>query len=105
MRLQVQSLALLSGLRIRYCELCCCERWLGSHVAVAVAAVVPIRPPAWEPPYAVGAALKKTPQKFQNIGHRTSHINKNFKIHSLLFSNEIALNDVCCSENDALNNF
>ena len=42
MRLRVQSLALLSGLRIR----CCCElwcrsqMWLGSRVAVAVAVAV-----------------------------------------------------------------
>ena len=53
MRLQVQSLALLSVLRIRHC----CELWcrskmqLGSGVAVA-----PIRALAWEPPYATGMA-------------------------------------------------
>ena len=41
---------------------CCCELWCrsqtrcGSRVAVAVAQ---IRPLAWEPPYAKGAALKK----------------------------------------------
>ena len=56
MRTRVPSLALLSGLRIlRCCELQC--RWqtrLGSGVAVA-----PIRPLAWEPPYATGTALKK----------------------------------------------
>ena len=49
MRLQVQSLALLSGLRIQRC----CELWCRP------AAVAPSRPLAWEPPYAVGAALKK----------------------------------------------
>ena len=39
MRLRVQSLASLSGLRIQCCcELCCrSQMWLGSHVAVAVA--------------------------------------------------------------------
>ena len=53
MRLQVRSLASLSGLRIWHC----CELWcrlqsrLGSDVAVAV-----FRPLAWEPPYAAGAA-------------------------------------------------
>ena len=38
MRLQVQSLALLRGLRIqRYCELWCrSQTWLRSHVALAV---------------------------------------------------------------------
>ena len=63
MRLQIQSLASLSGLRM----CCCCELWcslqmqLGSCVAMAVgrpAAVVPIQPLAWELPYAVGEALK-----------------------------------------------
>ena len=39
--------------------------WLGSRVAVVVAvwrrlvATTPIRPLAWEPPYAAGAALEK----------------------------------------------
>ena len=39
MRLQVRSLALLSGLRIQRCrELWCrSQMWLGSHVAVALA--------------------------------------------------------------------
>ena len=37
---------------------------LGSHVAVAVAAAAaPIRPLAWEPPYAEGAVLEKTKKK------------------------------------------
>ena len=57
----VQSLPLLSGLTIR----CCRELWcrlqtrLGSRVAWLwrrLAATAPIRPLAWEPPYAVGAA-------------------------------------------------
>ena len=56
MRLRVRSLASLSGLRIRWsCELWCrLKMWLGSGVAVA-----PIRPLAWETPYAANAALKK----------------------------------------------
>ena len=66
MRLQVQSLAMLSGLRIRCChELWCRSKtWLGSGVAVAL-----IRPLAWEPPYAVGAALErqKTKKKKKKI--------------------------------------
>ena len=36
---------------------------LWSGVAVAVAYIAPIQPLAWEPPYAVGAALKKTRKK------------------------------------------
>ena len=61
MRTQVRSLVLLSGLRIRDC----CDLWyrsqtqFGSCVAVAVAvAVALIQPLAWEPLYAVSAALK-----------------------------------------------
>ena len=33
--------------------------WLGSGIASRLAATAPIRPLAWEPPYAVGMALKK----------------------------------------------
>ena len=58
MRLWVQSLASLSGLKIWHChELWCrSQTRLGSGIAVAVAL---IRPIAWEPPYAAGAALEK----------------------------------------------
>jgi len=68
MRLRVQSLALLSELRIQRChELWCrSQKWPGSCVAVAVcrlAAVAPIRPLVWEPPYAVGMALKRKKEK------------------------------------------
>ena len=66
---QVQSLPLLSGLTIRRCrELWCrLQMRLGSRVAVALALLwlwprpettAPIRPLAWEPPYAMGAALE-----------------------------------------------
>ena len=62
MRLRVQSLALLSGLRIwRCCELWCrLQTQLRSCIAVALANTDPISPLAWEPPCAVGAALEKT---------------------------------------------
>ena len=49
MRIQVQSLALLSELRIWGC----CELWC------RLAAAAPIRPLAFEPPYAAPAGLKK----------------------------------------------
>ena len=49
MRLQVQSLALLSRLRI----------WNYHELWHRPAATAPIRPLAWEPPYAAGAALKR----------------------------------------------
>ena len=48
MRMQVRPLALSSGLRIQ----CCRELWCRP------AAVVPIRPLAWELTYVAGAALK-----------------------------------------------
>ena len=58
MRMRVQPLALLSGLRIQYCpELWCgSQTWLGSGIAVAVALIQPL---AWELPYAMGVALKR----------------------------------------------
>ena len=60
MRMSVQSLAQLSGLRIWHC----CELWcrlqmrLRSGVAVAL-----IQPLAWELPYTMGAALKRHTHK------------------------------------------
>ena len=51
----VWSLALLSGLRIGHCH----ELWCRMQAAAA-----PIRPLAWEPPHAVGEALKR--QKTKN---------------------------------------
>ena len=73
MRLPVRSLASLSGLRILHChELWCrSQKQLGSGITVAVAVTVAgsyssaliIRPLAWEPPYAMGAALKRQKTK------------------------------------------
>ena len=68
MRTQVQFLALLSGLRIQRCsELWCrLQTRLGSGTAEALAQASSNssnRPLAWEPPYAAGAALKKTKKK------------------------------------------
>ena len=68
MRLQVQSLPSLSGLRIwRCCELWCRLKmrsdptllWLWLWLWRTQTAVAPIRPLAWEPPYATGVALKR----------------------------------------------
>ena len=59
--LWVQSLALLSGLRIQRCL----ELWCRLHIQLdpellwlwrRPAATAPIRPLAWEPPYAAGVA-------------------------------------------------
>ena len=69
-RLWVQSLALLSGLRIQCCVSCGGGHTLGSDLALLwlwlwhrPAAVAPIRPLAWEPPYATGLALKSRKKK------------------------------------------
>ena len=68
MRLWVQSLALPNGLRIWHC----CELWLGHKGSSGLvllwlwcrlAAATRIRPLAWEPPYAMGVALKGQKKK------------------------------------------
>ena len=68
MRIRVQSLTLLSGLRIW----CCCELWYRLHMLLSpallwlwcrLAAAAPIRPLAWEPPYVVSVGLKKKKKK------------------------------------------
>jgi len=51
--------------------------WLGSRVAVAVArpaAAALIRPLAWEPPYAMGAALEKAKRPKKKIIIITAYI-------------------------------
>ena len=53
MRMHVESLASLSGLRIQ----CCCELWCRP------AATAPNGPLGWEPPYATGVALKTKQNK------------------------------------------
>ena len=64
MRMWVQSVALLSGLRIQLCN----ELWCRSQTRLGSALLwlwhrpaetALIRPLAWEPPYAMGAALKR----------------------------------------------
>ena len=66
MRLQVQSLALFSGLRIHRCR----ELWHRSQTWLdlawlwhRLAAIAPVQPLAWEPPHAAGTALKKKKKK------------------------------------------
>ena len=58
MRLRVRSLALLIGLRIWRCR----ELWCRP------AATAPIRPLAWEPPYAAGAAQEMAKKKEADTG-------------------------------------
>ena len=58
----VRSLVSLSGLRIPARR--CCDLWCRSQTLPGFG-VAPIRPLAWEPPYAVGAALEKTKKQKQ----------------------------------------
>ena len=60
MRLRVQSLASLSGLGIQHCH----ELWCRSQTRHRLAAMAPTGPLAWEPPYAMGVALKKQKEFF-----------------------------------------
>ena len=62
MRIQVQSLAWLSGLNIQHCHKLQCrsQMWLRSCIAVAVAL---IRPLAQQLPYAAGTAIKRKKEK------------------------------------------
>ena len=73
MKLQVQSLALLSGLRVWHCRSCGVGHRCGLDLALLwlwcrPAATALIRPLAWQPPYAAGAALKRqnTVKKIKN---------------------------------------
>ena len=77
MRMWVQSLASLSGLRIWHCH----ELWYRSQTqprfSVAVrrpAAVDPIRNLAWKHPHAMGGALKKRQNPKQVIHQREFNI-------------------------------
>ena len=68
MRLQVQSLASLRGLRIRIAMSCGVGRRHGSDLVLLwlwhrLATIAPIRPLAWELPYALSVALEKTKKK------------------------------------------
>ena len=70
MRPQVQSLASLSGLRIQSCH----ELWCGSDLALLwqwcrPAGMDPIRPLAWEPPYAAGVALRDRQKNKKSVLH------------------------------------
>ena len=68
MRMQVRTLALLSGLRTWHCRELWCrwQTWLGSGMVWlwhGLAAAALIGPLAWELPYAVGTALKRQKNK------------------------------------------
>ena len=73
MRFRVQSLALLSELRIQHCHELWCSvgRRHGSYLVLLwlwcrLAAVAPVRPLVWEPPYDTCAALRRKKTKKKN---------------------------------------
>ena len=73
MRMGVRSLALLSWLRIRHYQELWCRLQTCSDPALLwlwcrPAATAPIRLLAWEPPYAVGVALKRYQRKEKESG-------------------------------------
>ena len=79
MRLRVQSLASISGLRIQHCrELCVGRRGSSDPVLLwhrpAVTAL--IGPLAWESPHAMGVALKRQKEKKKNPCYSKFYINK-----------------------------
>ena len=72
MRLQIQSLAFLSGLRIRHWSSCGVDGRCGSDPVLlwlwrrpAATALIP--PLAWEPPYAVGSSPRKKTKKKKEL--------------------------------------
>ena len=82
MRLEIRSLALLSGLRIWHCRELWCSHGRGSDLAWLwhkPAAIALIRSPAWEPPYAAGAALKEDKKTPHKTPQKTKHGNILYK--------------------------
>ena len=90
MRLWVQSLASLSGLRIRHCRELWCRSQMSSDPMLLwlwcrPAATAPIRPLAWEPPYAMGTALKR-----QNT-HTHTHTQQQQQQQQKIILNEVRM--------------
>ena len=95
MKLQVPSLASLSGLRIWRCRELCVGRRRGSDPTLLwlrlwPAATAPIRPLAWKPPYAMGVALEKTKREGKKKRERDvalgDHLFLFFKTYSFYYS-------------------
>ena len=93
-RLRVRSLASLSGLRIRHC----CELWCRSQMWLRYAllwlwhrlvAASPNRPLAWEPPYALGAALRRQKTKKKKKKKKDEQRKSSIRLCNLLQPSEI----------------
>ena len=96
MRLQVRSLALLSGLGIRIAVNCGVACRHGLDLALLwlwhrLEAAAPIGLLAWEPPYAMGLALEKSKKKKKkrHTPTHTKHCSLNYSI--LLVRNSIVM--------------
>ena len=78
MRLRGRSLVLLCGLKIQHCrELCRLQIDLGPvWLCLWLAAIAPIGPLAWEPPCAMGTALKKQKAKKKKIKIKLSLVGR-----------------------------
>ena len=85
MRMQVWSLASLSGLRIQHCHKlgCSLQMWLRSSIAMAVhrlATATLNQPLAWKLRYAADVAIKRKKIQLKNVQRIQIHIFPN-KIH------------------------
>ena len=81
MRLRVRSLPLLSGLTIGIAVSCGVGCRLGSDPALLwlwrkLVATAPIRPLAWEPPYAAGVAQEMAKRQNKNKNKKPNHTPK-----------------------------
>ena len=96
MRLRVRSLPLLSGLTIRRCrELWCrLQMRLGSALLWLwrrLVATAPIRPLAWEPPYAAIAAQEMAKRQKKPTKNKNKQTNKKQLLHGLVLKAQVLL--------------
>ena len=89
MRMQVQSLASLSRLKIRRCCKLWCrlQMWLGSSVAVAVAqasAAAPIKHLARELPYDTGVVVKRKKETKLSQNHKETFRSKRYACYLIV---------------------
>ena len=95
MRMQVQSLVLLSGLRIWYCRELWCRLQMQLDLALLWLWCRPVAtalfwPLAWEPPYAASTTLKRqtNKQKMRQVSLDADKSLNKFSIHSRQYVSE-----------------